>query len=74
MEAGFTVGKAPSLGRKREGTLAAKGPLAEPLGADELARLRREPKATPYRDETLAGARGEILERRRSEMAARRNG
>ena len=74
MEAGFTVGKAPSLGRKREGTLAAKGPLAEPLGADELARLRRDPKATPYRDETLAAGRGEILERRRSEMAARRNG
>ncbi len=69
-EAGFSVGGAPSMGRKREGTLAAKGALTGALGADELAALCRDPKATPYRDETLAAARGEILERRRAEMAA----
>lgn len=72
-EAGFMLGRAPSMGRKREGTLAAKGVLAEPVGGDELAEQCRDPKATPYRDETLAAGRGEILERRRAEMAALRN-
>lgn len=70
LEASFIVGRAPSMGRKREGTLAAKGAGIEPLGEDELAVLQNDPKATPYRDETLAAARGEILERRRTEMAA----
>lgn len=73
LEAGFIVGRAPSMGRKREGTLAAKGTGIEPLGEDELAALQGDPKATPYRDETLSAVREEILSRRKDEMAARRN-
>lgn len=72
LEAGFTVGKGPSMGRKREGTLAAKGACVEPLDETERAALRSDPKATPYRDETLSGARGEILRHRKTDMAARR--
>lgn len=73
LEAGFGVERAPSMGRKREGTLAAKGILTRAVDADELAAFYGDPKATPYRDETLTAGRGEILERRRAEMAALRN-
>jgi tRNA U34 5-methylaminomethyl-2-thiouridine-forming methyltransferase MnmC len=72
LESGFIVGRAPSMGRKREGTLAAKGAGIEPLGEDELAALQGDPKATPYRDETLSAVREEILSRRKDDMAARR--
>ncbi len=72
LEAGFVVGRGPSMGHKREGTLAAKGAHVEPLDEATRAALCREPKATPYRDESLSSAREDILRRRQTEMALRR--
>lgn len=68
LEAGFVVGKAPAIGKKREGTLASKGKAIEPLSEEALACLRANKRSVPYRDATLNSSREEILERYREEI------
>ncbi|PKL39135.1 MAG: hypothetical protein CVV44_09730 [Spirochaetae bacterium HGW-Spirochaetae-1] len=68
LDAGFIVGKGPSMGRKREGTIASGGPIVDPLDAGELQALRENYKSTPYRDPGLRTDREDILKRRLKEM------
>jgi len=71
-EAGFRVGPGPSVGGKREGTLATvSGPIPE-LTAEELELLRDDPRSTPYRDPGLHNTREMIRAGRRDEMRSRR--
>lgn len=68
LDAGFTVGRGPAVGPKREGTLASRGPVAEPLAEDEIAALRSTARGVPYRDPGLISTREEIIARRVDEM------
>lgn len=72
LEAGFVLGRGPSVGKKREGTVAAKGDVIETLNAGDIRDLRLDVKSTPYRDPGLSSAREEILARRKDEMKKRR--
>jgi predicted methyltransferase len=70
--AGFAVGAGPSVGGKREGTLASlSGPIPV-LGDEETAALRENVRATPYRDPLLSDERDVIVHRRRDEMKEQR--
>lgn len=68
IEAGFLVGRGPSVGGKREGTLAARTGVIDQLPADELASLKENSRAVPYRDELLTSGKDEITTRRRNEI------
>lgn len=72
LEAGFRIGPGPSVGGKREGTLATISGSIPELTAQPLDELRVDPKSTPYRDHDLRGTREAIRERRREEMQMRR--
>lgn len=72
-EAGFIVGRGPSVGGKREGTLAAKTAVIPPLSAEERDILNRNVHSTPYRDEQLSGDPTSVLERRKGEMGILRD-
>jgi tRNA U34 5-methylaminomethyl-2-thiouridine-forming methyltransferase MnmC len=67
-EAGFNIGRGPSVGGKREGTIASKGPVAAPLSDDELIELRLNPRSVPYRDRTLSDDPHTIRARRTDEI------
>jgi tRNA U34 5-methylaminomethyl-2-thiouridine-forming methyltransferase MnmC len=73
LESGFTVGKGPSVGGKREGTLAAKTGIIPALAAGEVAALRESARAVPYRDRDLSGDKASILERRKNEVRLKRS-
>lgn len=66
--AGFRIGAGPSVGRKREGTLASVDDLITQMDAGCRLDLMNDRKAVPYRDEKLDAARKDILERRIEEM------
>jgi len=68
MEAGFTVGKGPGMGMKREGTTASKSGRIEKLKDDEINAILTNPKSIPYRDEGLNGTRDDLRERRSGEI------
>ena len=68
MEAGFQIGRGPSVGKKREGTLATKCAEVPPFTADEIEKMKNDIKAVPYRDSRLTGAKEEILALRKDEM------
>jgi tRNA U34 5-methylaminomethyl-2-thiouridine-forming methyltransferase MnmC len=70
LEAGFTIGRGPSVGGKREGTMAAKTRVITPLDAGDLAALQVNSRAVPYRDGDLSGKKTSILERRKKEIRA----
>jgi len=64
IEAGFIVGKGPSVGQKREGTLASLSGVITPLESDRLLEILENPKADPYRDPALNLRREMITENR----------
>lgn len=64
IEAGFIVGKGPSVGQKREGTLASLSGVITPLESDRLLEILENPKADPYRDPALNLTREMITENR----------
>lgn len=73
LEAGFHIGRGPSLGRKREGTLASPAASAlEAFSDNEIAELLSNPKSAPYRDKGLNNAREAIRAQRSAEMKERR--
>ena len=72
MEAGFRLGKGPSVGRKKEGTLATVFGDIDFLNADDLYALKNNIKSTPYRDHQLCDSREDILNRRIQEMRRKR--
>ncbi len=67
LEAGFTVGRGPAVGPKREGTVASKGPLKMSLDEGEIGALARGRKSIPYRDPDLSSTKEEIIARRERE-------
>jgi tRNA U34 5-methylaminomethyl-2-thiouridine-forming methyltransferase MnmC len=69
-EAGFSIGRGPSVGGKREGTIASKGTVATPLRDEEL---RFNPRSVPFRDHTLSDTPDTIRARRRDEMRHKRS-
>jgi chorismate dehydratase len=73
LEAGFTVGRGPSVGGKREGTLAAKTGIITPLAAGDVAAIQCNTRSVPYRDRDLSGDSASILERRRKEVRAKQS-
>jgi tRNA U34 5-methylaminomethyl-2-thiouridine-forming methyltransferase MnmC len=68
VEAGFRIGKGPSVGKKREGTLASINGNIACLGRDEMEKLEADVKSTPYRDAALNLSRDEIIQGRLAEM------
>ena len=72
LEAGFIIGRGPSVGGKREGTLASKGGPLVPLPRDEIGALERNARAVPYRDRTLDSGRTAILQNRLDEIRSLR--
>lgn len=72
LEAGFRLGRGPSVGRKREGTIAARGGEIPFLGEDDIRELRDNARSAPYRDLGMNHSRGDILEARRAAVRAAR--
>jgi len=72
LEAGFIIGKGPSVGKKREGTVAAKTAVIEGLEKNRIDEIWRNPRSVPYRDPGLTAARGDILSERLAEIKAAR--
>jgi len=68
IEAGFIIGRGPAVGGKREGTLAAKSMIIDPLGDDEVLEMRRNRRAVPYRDADLSDYPPTIRTRRNEEI------
>lgn len=64
IEAGFSVGRGPGMGMKREGTVASKHGNVEVLSVEDIDAILANPKSVPYRDEELKSGREDILERR----------
>ncbi len=60
LEAGLLVGMGPSVGKKREGTLAAKTGIIKLLEEERLAEIRSNVKSEPYRDPGFCLSREEI--------------
>lgn len=68
IEAGFHIGKGPSVGQKREGTIASPSPLDNELSSEEISFILNEMKSQPYRDSDLSSEREIILQRRLDEI------
>ena len=71
VEAGFIIGRGPSVGGKKEGTLAAKSGIIVPFDDAEMLSLRGSFRSIPYRDPELNSSGEIILLRRRDEMRKR---
>jgi len=73
VEAGFFVAPGPSVGRKREGTLAFKKENASTFRKEEIEEIFSAIKSEPYRDENFSLKREEILERRLLNIRLKKN-
>ena len=73
IEAGFFIGKGPSVGMKREGTTASKSNLLNQLSHEEIKKILEEPKSIPYRDKDLNLDRKKILAERLNEIKENKN-
>lgn len=63
IESGLYIGRGPSVGKKREGTLASSSSKIIPeLSENEIADIISNIKSIPYEDRLLNLERGEILE------------
>jgi tRNA U34 5-methylaminomethyl-2-thiouridine-forming methyltransferase MnmC len=69
LEAGFHVGKGPSVGPKREGTIATLSGEIALLAKNETSRLQESRGIVSFRDPDLCDSREHILLRRENEMA-----
>ncbi len=68
IEAGFHIGRGPSVGKKREGTIASPARIKNELLTDEISAIMDDPKSVPYRDRLLSLSRELILQRRLEEI------
>lgn len=73
IEAGFYIGKGPSVGKKREGTLASPASQGNELLPEELSAIFNDPRSVPYRDITLSLKRELILQGRLNEIKNLKN-
>ena len=72
LEAGLIIGAGPSVGRKREGTIASKSAVFEPLAEERIRSIMENPRSVPYRDRGLSQNREEILSDRLEEIHKRK--
>jgi tRNA U34 5-methylaminomethyl-2-thiouridine-forming methyltransferase MnmC len=72
IEAGFRIAGGPSVGGKREGTLASVFGKLDYFCNDEISKIVLNPKSVPYRDMGLSCTREEIREHRKTEMKERK--
>jgi len=68
LEAEFIIGRGPSVGGKREGTLAARTPVIAALPAPDVELLLCNRRAVPYRDPLLSRDRDTIIRERSGEI------
>jgi len=68
IEAEFHIGKGPSVGKKREGTIASPSPLQNGLFSEDISAILNDPKSVPYRDSSLSLNRESILQGRLNEI------
>lgn len=73
LEAGFYIGKGPSVGKKREGTLASSAPRGNELLPEDIEAIYNDPRSVPYRDSSLSLKRELILEGRLIEIKKLKN-
>lgn len=71
-EAKFFIGKGPSVGPKREGTIASPSACIQRLDEDEFRLILADPKSAPYRDPEFDLPREIIIKNRSDEILARR--
>lgn len=71
-EAGFIVGAGPSVGKKREGTVASMSGVIEPLAESRIAEIKLNPRSEPYRDRDLCMEREIILSERLERIRERK--
>jgi chorismate dehydratase len=64
LEAGLILGAGPSVGRKREGTIASKSAVFEILDNERIGIIMDNLKSEPYRDKELSMKRDDILSER----------
>lgn len=64
IQAGLFVGIGPSVGKKREGTIASKSCIIPVLTDARIQEINKNPKSEPYRDEGLRHQREEIITNR----------
>ena len=64
LEADFIIGAGPSVGRKREGTIASISAAIKTLDSERLRDITDNPRSEPYRDTGLCMRRDEILSER----------
>jgi len=74
LEAGFSVGKGPAVGAKREGTIASLSEVIAMLTEQETTQLLASPGIIFFRDPDLRDSREHILIRREDEMARVKQG
>lgn len=72
IEAGLKAGMGPSVGKKREGTLAALTDVISSLDNERLVEIRDNPKSEPYRDPELIMSRDLIIENRLESVRRKR--
>ena len=68
---GFILGRGPSVGKKRDGTVASLelSQLDNPLSTDDLHHILNDIKSTPYKDPMFNSPKEEILQNRINRMA-----
>ncbi len=72
IEAGFYIGTGPSVGKKREGTLASKKEVFELLDDGRIESIKLNPRSEPYRDKGLLTDRETILSERLARIRDRK--
>ncbi len=73
IEAGFIVGAGPSVGRKREGTVASQSGAITLLTAERIEEIKLNRKSEPYRDSDLCMEREIILSERLERIREKKN-
>lgn len=68
IDAGFVIGKGPSVGGKREGTIASKTNVIPVFPPGFIDELHTNIRAVPYRDPDFTSDKETILHRRRKEI------
>ena len=72
LDVGFRIGRGPSIGWKREGTLATRLGNIPYLSDTEIQTLCNNIRSTPYRDRLLCTSREDILKHRIMQMRLKR--
>lgn len=73
MEAGFIIGRGPSVGGKKEGTLATIKGSIDALDENEMEGIRSDVRSIPYREKSGLDTREDLLNRRLEQMRVMKN-